>query len=173
MKRPRFTIAHVNAIRSFVKAVTEAKYRKGTHIHGALSGVSEIPTGQMESYTSEDVVITDSKILMSLSHRATQICIQIMAELKFNNALWHFDHTKNTRDAAAIKELRERSILLHTEDTRIHYVNPDIIRKGNKMLVAANTAVVTMSGKVEIAMIRPLLKKNIKLSAEYIEQFNT
>jgi hypothetical protein len=135
------------ALQTYSRIVSQSKIRKGSHVIGNSNTVSEVQTGQAESYSPENVIVANGAALKGLSSRATDLCIRMMVELKFNNALWYFDHTKNTRDSTAIKELREKNILLQTDNTRIHFVNPDIIRKGNKLLVAANTAMVTATGK--------------------------
>lgn len=169
MKRPKYSLAYVQSLQTYARIVSQSKTRKSTQVVARLNSVSTAQSGS-ESYVHEDVSITDSNILDSLSHRALQLCIRIIRELQFNNALWYFDHTLNKRDLVAIKELRQKSVLFPTEDTRIHFVNPDMIRKGNKLLVAANTAVVTATGKVEKAMIRPLNKKNIELNPLHLAE---
>lgn len=160
-------MAYVYALQSYCKIVTQSKLRKATLVTAKGNAVNTTQEGT-ESYSPENVIITDCTIFQRVSSRTAKVIHQILAELQFNNALWYFDHTLNTRDAAAIKELREKSILFPTEDTRIHYVNPDYIRKGNKLLVAANTAAVTATGKVCKTMIRPLNKKNIELNPMHL-----
>lgn len=167
MKRPKYSLAYVRALQTYSRVVSQSRLRKATNVTAKNNIVSTEQSGS-ESYSPEDVTITDSELLETISHRALQICVKIIRELKFNNALWYFDHTENTRDAMAIKELRERGVICATEDTRIHYVNPDYIRKGNKLLVAANTASVTAAGHVERAMIRPLNKKNIQINPMHL-----
>lgn len=169
-KRPKYSLTYTTAVRTYSRIMASTKTRQGTHVVGTHNSVSVVQTGQMESYSKEDVTITDSDILDTLSHRALQLCVKIIKDLQFNNALWYFDHTKNTRDAMAIKELRDRGVLEHTEDTRIHFVNPDIIRKGNKLQVAGNTALITEKQKVCRELIRPLNKRNIELNPMHIAE---
>lgn len=169
MKRPVYSLAYIQALQTYSRIVSQSKLRKGTHVTASGNMVNTAQEGT-ESYSPEDVTITDSALLQKLSHRALQLCLQIIAELKFNNALWYFDHTLNKRDLKAVKELREMGVLSATEDTRIHFVNPDLIRKGNKLLVAANTASVTAVGKVCKTMIRPLNRKNIELNPMHLTE---
>lgn len=173
MKRPEYSMAYVYALQTYSKIVTQSKLRKATNVTAKGNAVSATQEGT-ESYSPEDVTITDSTIFQRVSTRTGKVIQQIIAELQFNNALWYFDHTLNSRNAMAIKELRKVGILYPTEDTRIHYVNPDFIRKGNKLLVAANTASVTAVGKVCKTMIRPLNRKNIELNPMHLtELINT
>jgi hypothetical protein len=167
MKRPKYSLAYIRALQSYSKTVTESKLRKATNVTASHNEVKTAQEGT-ESYSPENVTIADCTIFQRVSSKAASLIHLIFAELQFNNALWYYDHTKNTRDAMAIKELREVGVLFMTEDTRIHYVNPDFIRKGNKLLVAANTAMVTAVGKVDRSMIRPLNKKNIELNPMHI-----
>lgn len=169
MKRTEISLAHHTALKTFCRIISVAKNRTGVATTARFNTVTTIQTS-METYTPEDVIITDSKVMRTLSTRALQLYIQIADELQFNNALWYFDHTLNKRDGRAIKELREKNILYPTEDIRIHFVNPDMIRKGNKLLVAANTAIVTENQKVCISMIRPLNKKNIELNPMHLTE---
>lgn len=170
MKKEQFNRAYVLALRAYSQTLTRSKTQKGSHIVAGASGVSQVPTGQMETYSPEEITICASKLPTSLSRRELQLFTLIVAELKYNNALWHFDHTKNTRDAMAIKGLREKGVIHATEDPRIHFVNPDFIRRGNKLLVSANTAMVTATGKVCLEMIRPLNKKNIELNPLHLTE---
>jgi hypothetical protein len=169
MKRPKYTLTYTQALRTYSRALSQSRIQKCNNVVAGIDGVKIVQEGS-ESYSREDVTIADSNILGTLSHRALQICIRIMAELKFNNALWYFDHTKNSRDRVAIKELREKNILSHTEDTCIHFVNPDVFRKGNKLMVAANTAVISENQKVCRSMIRPLNKKNIEINPMHLTE---
>ncbi len=168
MKSSKISLAHHVALKTYSRIVLAARNRTITGVACKFNEVSTVSTKTMEAYTPEDVAITDSKILLTLGSRAVQLYIHIINDLQFNNALWYFDHTLNKRDGKAIKELREKGILFPTEDTRIHFVNPDMIRKGNKLLVAANTAMVTSVGKVDRSMIRPLNKKNITLNPMHL-----
>lgn len=169
MKRPQYSIAYVLALQSYSKIVTESKLRKASNVTAKGNAVNTAQEG-MESYSPENIIITDCTIFQRISSRAAKVIHQIVAELQFNNALWYFDHTTHTRDAVAIQELRKVGILFPTEDTRIHFVNPDYIRKGNKLLVAANTASITATGKVCRTMIRPLNKKNIELNPIHLTE---
>lgn len=169
MKRPKYSLAYIQSLQVYSLIVAKSKRRKAVHVTADYNTVNTAQEGT-ESYTQENVIITDCTFLLNISKRAADIVHRIMAELCFNNALWYFDHTTNTRDAMAIKELRELGVLKHTEDTHIHFVNPDFIRKGNKLLVAANTAMVTAVGKVDRSMIRPLNKKNIELNPVHIAE---
>jgi hypothetical protein len=167
MKRPKYSLAYIQALQTYARVVSQSKIRKANHVLASGSVVTTTQEGT-ESYSSEEIAISDSHILGELTVRGLKMYARIMSELKFNNALWYFDHTTNNRDTRVIKELREKGLLLPTEDIRIHYVNPDKLRKGNKLLVAANTAAVTATGKVERAMIKPLNKKNIQINPMHL-----
>jgi hypothetical protein len=167
MARPKYSVTYTEALRTYSRALSRSKLRKNNNVVAKSSGVTTVQE-DMETSSPEDVTITDSALFQKLSHRAAQLCHQIIGELKFNNALWYFDQTKNSRDRVAIKELRDKHILSHTEDTCIHFVNPDVIRKGNKLLVAANTAIITEHSRVCKEMIRPLNRKNIELNPLHI-----
>ena len=169
MKRPVYSLAYIQALQTYSRIVSQSKTRRANHVTGRLNTVTTVQEG-IETYSPDDVTIVDSTILQKLSHRASVLSSQIISELKFNNALWYFDHTLNKRDLKAIKELRDLGVLSSTEDTRIHFVNPDYIRKGNKLLVAANTAMVTATCKVCKTMIRPLNKKHIELNPMHLTE---
>lgn len=167
--RPKYSLAYIKALQLYTATVGKSTIKNSTNVLAGYSGIT-VNAGNRETYSPEDITITDSTILSQLSHRALLLCIRIISELKFNNALWHFDHTKNSRDRTAIKELRSKAILFPTEETHIHFVNPDLIRKGNKVLVLGNTAVITATGRVELSMIRPLNKKNIELNPLHLTE---
>lgn len=169
MSKPQFSAAYVQALIAYSRMVSRSKLRKATQITGYLNAITTTEGGT-ETYSPEDITITDRTILKTLGHRALQLALQIIEELQFNNALWYFDHTTNKRDAAAIKELRAKNILYPTEDTRIHFVNPEMIRRGNKFLVAGNTAFITSTGKVCKEMIKPLNRKNIEINPIHLAE---
>lgn len=172
MKKPKYSLAYVQALQVYCRVMAASRTKPSTLVNGSLNSVT-VTQGATESYQPEDVSIVQNGLLPLLSHRAAMLCHTIMDELEFNNALWYFDHTKNKRDLKAVKELREKGVILPTEDTRIHYINPDKIRKGNKLLVAANTAAITATGRVDRSMIRPLNKKNIQLNPLHLVELGT
>ncbi len=72
----------------------------------------------------------NTEIFEGLSQKGIIMVCKIMAELKHNNTLWHFDLRLNKKDYAVIKELREKQILFKVGSVNIHYVNPFYIRAG-------------------------------------------
>jgi hypothetical protein len=97
----------------------------------------KLSTGLQKRSIAEDFTVLTKGFIneLNLSTRAKLMILDIMEELKLNNPLWYFDHTKNTRDAATIKELRDKNILFKLEDPRIHYVNPQYIKRGTRASV--------------------------------------
>lgn len=169
MKKNNYSLAYIQALQSYARFMSQARIRKATNVIGTGNTVSSVESGN-ETYAPENVIIADYSLFKNLSTRALKLMGVIMEDLQFNNALWFFDHTTSSRDYKVIQELRKKGVLFPTEDTRIHYVNPDMIRKGNKLLVAANTAAITATGKVERAMIRPLNKKNIQINPMHLTE---
>lgn len=97
----------------------------------------KVPTGLEKRAVPEQFTMIQMEFVkeLNLSTRAKNMVFTIISDLKMNNPLWYFDHLKNTRDGSCIKELRAKGILFKLEDPRIHYVNPDYIRRGTKAAV--------------------------------------
>jgi hypothetical protein len=116
----------------------------------------------MESFVPSEYSLLTKKTTQDLSLRSKLMILQIMDELHDNNALWEFDHTKNTRDSMSIKELRSKEILYKTPLTDVHFVNPFYIRRGTEGAVTFNMVKLLLEhkGRVSKDMIRSLRARN-------------
>ncbi|MBS1917876.1 MAG: hypothetical protein JST87_16520 [Bacteroidetes bacterium] len=126
-------------------------------------------THYKQSIIPQDFVIIESGLFTTLEKRERDTVCRIIAELKFNNALWYFDHRLNTKDAEAISALREKNILFKTDTTRVHLVNPLKIRRGKpENVVVATTLLVDNAAEISSELIRDLTPPNqAKINAFY------
>lgn len=140
-------------------------YKKIVTIEEATnSGWGKESTAKEQYTIRQELTIVEHGVLKSLSANALKLVIRLMDELCMNNALWEFKPI-TPRDYTAVKELRDKHILLKTEDNSIHYVNPIQIRRGGVMSVVAQTTHVLESvSRVHRELIRDLSYSSVKLS---------
>lgn len=111
-------------------------------------------------HLQEELTIVDKHILLQISTGALKLVVQIMNELYFNNALWYFE-AEHSRHYLVISELREKGILIKTEDPHIHLVNPQFVRRGSHASVLANTTYILSDvNRVSRDLIRELRSKD-------------
>ena len=124
-----------------------------------------------ETYVPEEITIVQKDMFRHLSSNGCKLVLQIISELHMNNALWYFDHGGKSQLKLAIADLRKAGILLRTEDSRIHFVNPDMIRRGSRSSVLSMTAAELQScQRVTTDNIRALNNKKINFSPFDITQ---
>lgn len=122
-------------------------------------------TGRRAVHIRQDLTVVEQGLLRSLSLGALRIAIQMMDELKMNNALWTWE-PQHSRDYKILKELRERGVLIKTEDAHIHYVNPLLIRRGSAgSVLAQTTRLLEDVSRVDISLIHDLNYSNVKFDA--------
>lgn len=114
----------------------------------------KVDTGLEERFIPEDVVVSHIDLFQNLSVGAIRIVGNMMHELCMNNALWYFK-PRNSYDRTIIKELKNKNILLKTEDGNIHFVNPTFARRGSKPSVLACTT-------KELEGVKKVTKDNIR-----------
>jgi hypothetical protein len=108
----------------------------------------------------EIVIISQDLFKLDLTSKEIEIIHKIITGLHFNNALWLFDHTTNTRNATAISSLRKRKIIFKTETKDIHLINPLHIRKGSPGQVLAHTLhELSKTSRVSRELVKPLKGK--------------
>jgi hypothetical protein len=144
------------------------KVKQNTYSEGIYE---QIELDEEEDYFPENFTILESSIFQDLTTRAQKLVHKISAEIKANNALWYFDHTKNSRDSAAISELKRRKVLFDTETTTIHLVNPAFIRKGHPgSTLGLTMGILKKSSKVTRDMIKAMRIKG-KIQASMYDLF--
>ena len=165
MKAP--SKAYLISLQLYARVCANGQLRKVTFEQYSEAGFDKIDTGQQARYIPENIVIMDADVLSKheLTPRAIKLFLSIIPELRMHNALWYYDHTANKADSAAIKQLRDVGILLRTEDTKIHFVNPDYLRKGSKPAVLAlTTKELETVSRVTTDNIRPLGMKKVDVN---------
>lgn len=136
----KVSLAYITSLRLYNQACATGRLRKLTIEQYSEAGYERGDTGLQTKYIPEDITIIASSLFSrTLSTRSQRLIQRIIAELCLYNALWYFDPTLSTADNIAVRELRTAQILSKTEDARIHFVNPDYIRKGSKPAVLALT----------------------------------
>lgn len=122
-------------------------------------------TGRKTMHIRQDLTVVEQGLLKSLSLGALKITIQLMDELKMNNALWLWS-PQHSRDYQVLKELREKGVLIKTEEASIHYVNPLLIRRGSAGSVLAQTTRLLQDiSRVDVSLIHDLNYSNVKFDA--------
>jgi hypothetical protein len=160
------SIAYLISLQLYAEACTKGLLKKVTFEQYSELGYEKVDTGQKARYIPENIVVIEASLFQRpLSARAMKLLMRIPGELHINNALWYYDHLSNHRnDLKAISELRKCGILLKTEDARIHFVNPNYVRKGSKPAVLAlTTKELENVSRVSKANIRPLGTKRIEM----------
>ena len=132
--------AYILSLQMYANCCRNGQFKRVTLEQYSEMVYEKVDTGLQEQFVPEQLTIIDTQLFKEdLSPRATKLLMQITSELYMNNCLWYYDHLLNSRDRSAVAELRDRGILFKTEDPRIHYVNPDRIRRGSKPQVLACT----------------------------------
>lgn len=104
----------------------------------------------------QDITIVEKGFMRTLSTSAAKLAIQIMDELKMNNALWHHK-VANKKQYEHINALIQAGLLRKTEDPYIFLVSPMFMRRGTVHAVLAHTAsVLRDTPKVNKDMIRDI-----------------
>jgi hypothetical protein len=97
-------------------------------------------TSDKKKYIPGNFVIVDPLFLQDLENNELKMVVQIMADLKKQNALWHFDYREEGgRKERTLLALRKKGLLLETDVNDIHIVDPFKIRKGQIESVIATT----------------------------------
>lgn len=82
-----------------------------------------------------EIFISSSDIYNDLSATSIKMIIRIQQELTMNNPLWHCPDRNNSRNRAALAELKRKSIIEPIDGTDIFIVNPVKIRKGRPLAI--------------------------------------
>jgi hypothetical protein len=139
MMSNRKSKAYVLSLQLYTRMCETGQMRKITLEQYSEKKYERVETGLTTKFQPEELTILDTNLFKrEWSAGAIKLMTRIMAELMMNNALWHFE-SSNSRERKVIAELRTHGILLKTEDSHIHYVNPDKIRRGGKPAVLALT----------------------------------
>jgi hypothetical protein len=97
-------------------------------------------TSSKKKYIPGNFVVVDPLFLQELESNELNMAVQIMADLKMQNALWYFDYRKEGgRPERTLLKLRKKGLLLETDVNDIHIVDPFKIRKGKIESVIATT----------------------------------
>lgn len=133
--------AYILSLQMYANCCRTGQFKRVTLEQYSEMSYEKVDTGLQQRFIPEQITIIDTQLFAQghFSPRAMRLVQQIMGELYLNNCLWYFDYLTNSRDRAAIAELRTKGVLLKTEDPRIHYVNPDKIRRGSKPSTLACT----------------------------------
>jgi len=127
-------------------------------------GWSKSATGRKTVHLRQNLVVVEQGVLTNLSTNALMTVIHMMDELKMNNALW-FNKAESNYERKAIKELREKGLILKTEDPHIHYINPLMVRRGSAAGVLAQTTELLRGiSRVSPVLIRDLNYKEVKFN---------
>jgi len=106
-----------------------------------------------------DFVMIEPSFLPTLTAGELKWAVTIMAELKRNNALWHFSYRKKGRVEGLISKLRDRNLLFKTDNISMHIVNPWLMRRGTiPATVAATSILVDGVSDLREEMVRDLKK---------------
>lgn len=112
----------------------------------------------------QDLTVVEKGVLRSLGARALKLALVMMDELFMNNALWYFEAT-SSNDRVALKELRDKGLIIRTEDPHIHYINPIMIRRGSAASVLAQTTELLRDiSRVSKALIHDLNYKSVRFN---------
>lgn len=135
---------YYKSLELYAEAVGKGGMRRIT-LEQANPGVFDKVSSTEEAFQiQEELTIVERGVLRGLSSKAAKLAHQLMDELKWDNALWYYEPT-DSHQRSAIKELRDKNILLKTEDSHIHYVNPALIRRGSRASVLARTTFILSS----------------------------
>lgn len=121
-------------------------------------------TGRKTVQIRQDLTVVEQGLLASLSTGALRTAIMLMDSLKMNNALWYWE-PKHSRDYQVLRELREKGVLIKTEDTHIHYVNPLMIRRGSAgSVLAQTTKLLADVSRVDQSLIHDLNYSSVRFN---------
>ncbi|HEY8688979.1 MAG TPA: hypothetical protein VIM07_07070 [Chitinophagaceae bacterium] len=108
-----------------------------------------------------DFVMIEPFLFSSLKAGERKVVVQILEELKRNNALWSCEYRLKGRLEGVISRLRELNILFKTDDLTMHIVNPWLIRRGTiPATVVATTLLVENCSELDPEMVRDLRVPN-------------
>lgn len=121
-------------------------------------------TGKRSTQIRGSVVVVEKGLLATLSTNALKVAIAMMDDLRMNNALWYHE-SLSSHDRVAMKELRDKGVVVRTEDPKIHFINPMCIRRGSAAGVLAQTAELLRSmSRVHKDLIKDLNFKSVKFN---------
>lgn len=151
------TIVYEKSIELYIKARRESKKKKSKKETINYNHYEYLDLNEVEDFVPSSFTITTKNVFHGLSNRGRLLLTRIIDELEWGNALWYFDHTENSRNSTVIKELREKGILLKTDNTCIHFVNPFFIRTGQTAQILAKMVRLTYNcSHITREMIKPL-----------------
>lgn len=101
---------------------------------------SKKSSSERKGYIKTEFVVVHPQLLQMLKSNEQKMVIQIMAEMKINNALWSYNAAKNSRYERTISSLKKREIIFETDMSFIFIINPWWIRKGDIRTVIVATA---------------------------------
>jgi hypothetical protein len=156
---------YYKSLELYAEAVSKGGMRSLTLEQVNLTGFDKVASGQDTFQIQEELTIVERGVLRQLSIKGARLMHIIMDELCWDNALWYFKST-GSNHRTALKELRDKNILLRTEDPNIHYVNPALVRRGSRASVLAKTThLLSTVVRVDRSLIKDLRKtKRITLS---------
>ena len=132
---------YYKSLELYAAAVASGSSKRVTFEQVNNGSYNKVATAEDTWFIDEDLTIVERGILRTLSAKGAKLAHQVMDELCRDNALWYYEPT-DSHQRASIKELRDKGILLKTEDSHIHYVNPALIRRGSRASVLARTTYV-------------------------------
>lgn len=143
---------------------TKGFQRSVTLEETSIASYDKSDTGRKALIIRQELTVVEKGLLKTLSSKALKLVLDMMDDLYMNNALWHFE-AQTSYDRSALKELRDKGLLIRTEDAHIHYVNPLMIRRGSPASVLAQTTELLRNvSRVSKALIRDLNYKNIRFN---------
>lgn len=164
MKLPR-SPTYYKSLELYTHALSERGITADLTLELSTSeGWSKAATGRKTVYVRQNLVVVEQGVLTNLSTNALMVVIHMMDGLKMNNALW-YNRADSNYERKAIKELREKGLVLKTEDPHIHYINPLMVRRGSAAAVLAQTTELLRGiSRVSQELIRDLNYKEVKFS---------
>ena len=137
--------------------------RIGMHVDKHHIAIDNSKYERKKSETKQQIIISEfviiDPIFMSeLNDAELSIVVQIISQLKLNNAFWYYDYRLiGGKPERAINSLRKKNILLKTGNNKIHLINPFFLRKGDTRTVLASTIeLVRKSKTIDIKLIKKL-----------------
>jgi len=118
---------------------------------------TRVMTIEKKQYFKGNFVVVDPSFLKDLGVDELKMILQIIEEIKKNNALWHYQYRKiGGRSERTILKLRKREVIFETENKDFHMINPFAIRKGTLPTVIATTNELIHREKFSTSLIRDL-----------------
>jgi hypothetical protein len=114
-------------------------------------------SSQRQLLIPTEFVMVDPSLLTSLLAGSQKVVMRIIAELKKNNALWYCEYRLKGKIERHISVLRKKNVLLKTDDTNIHLVNPWLIRRGSvDGVIIATTILIDKSDELSEKLVKDL-----------------